>query len=76
MGRSSKTTTQSMPAFQEQFLTETLLPFATEFSQQEFTPYTGEMVAGVSPLSMGTQQLFSQMGQIGHLPWWRISNRW
>ena len=65
MGRSSKTTTQSMPEFQEQFLTETLLPFATEFSQQEFTPYTGEMVAGVSPLSMGTQQLFSQMGQIG-----------
>jgi hypothetical protein len=65
MGRSRKTTTNSMPEFQKQFLTETLLPFATEFSQQEFTPYTGEMVAGVSPLSMGTQQLFSQMGQTG-----------
>lgn len=65
MGRSSQTTTTALPAFQEQFLTETLLPFATNISQQEFTPYTGEMVAGVSPLSMGTQSLFEQMGQQG-----------
>jgi hypothetical protein len=67
MGRSSKTTTQSMPEFQEQFLSETLLPFATEFSQQEFTPYTGEMVAGVSPLSMGAQTQFGQIADIANM---------
>jgi hypothetical protein len=53
-----------MPEFQEQFLSETLLPFATEFSQQEFTPYTGEMVAGVSPLSMGAQTQFGQIARL------------
>lgn len=65
MGRSSQTTTTALPAFQEQFLTETVLPFATNFSQQGFTPFEGQMVAGVSPLSMGTQDLFAQMGQQG-----------
>ena len=67
MGRSSQTTTTAMPAFQEQFLTETILPFASDFAQQDFTPFEGQMVAGVSPLSMGTQDLFSQMGQQGPL---------
>jgi len=67
MGRSSKTTTTALPAFQEQFLTETVLPFASDFAQQGFTPFEGQMVAGVSPLSMGTQDLFSQMGQQGPL---------
>jgi len=67
MGRSSQTTTTALPAFQEQFLTETVLPFASNFAQQGFTPFEGEMVAGVSPLSMGTQDLFSQMGQQGPL---------
>jgi len=63
MGSSRQTTTQSMPQFQEQFLSGTVLPFATQFSQQEFTPYTGQMTAGVSPLSMGTANLFSSMAQ-------------
>lgn len=68
MGRSSQTTTtQAMPAFQEQFLSQTLLPFATNISQQEFTPYTGEMVAGVSPLSMGAQTQFGQIADIANM---------
>ena len=68
MGRPSRTTTeQSMPAFQEQFLSQTLLPFATDISQQEFTPYTGEMVAGVSPLSMGAQTQFGQIADIANM---------
>ena len=68
MGRPSRTTTtNAMPEFQEQFLSQTLLPFATEFSQQEFTPYTGEMVAGVSPLSMGAQTQFGQIADIANM---------
>lgn len=47
----SRTTTEkSMPAFQEKFLTETVLPYATDIAQREFTPYTGERVAGMTPL--------------------------
>ena len=50
MGRSKTATTQEeqMPQFQQEFLQNTLLPFATNISNQEFTPYGGEMTAGVS----------------------------
>ena len=68
MGRPSRTTTtNAMPEFQEQFLSQTLLPFATNISQQEFTPYTGEMVAGVSPLSLGAQEQFGQIADIANM---------
>jgi hypothetical protein len=68
MGRPSRTTTeQSMPAFQEQYLSGRVLPFASEYSEQEFTPYTGEMVAGVSPLSMGAQTQFGQIADIANM---------
>jgi len=68
MGRPSQTTTtQAMPEFQEQYYRGTTLPFATEYSQQEFTPYTGEMVAGVSPLSMGAQTQFNQIADIANM---------
>jgi hypothetical protein len=56
-----------MPEFQEQFLSGTLLPFATNVSQQEFTPYTGQMTAGVSPLSMGAQEQFGQIADIARM---------
>ena len=46
--RQTSTTNEQMPAFQEEFLKETLLPFATNISGQGFTPYGGEMTAGVS----------------------------
>jgi len=68
MGRPSQTTTtQAMPEFLEQYYSGTTLPFATEYSQQEFTPYTGEMVAGVSPLSMGAQTQFNQIADIANM---------
>ena len=68
MGRPSQTTTtQAMPAFQEQYLSGRVLPFASEYSEQEFTPYTGEMVAGVSPLSMGAQTQFGQIADIANM---------
>ena len=70
---STTTTEQKMPAFQEQFLKETVIPYATDIAQREFTPYEGSRVAGMSPLqqqamsgygalSMGTPQ-FEQAGQ-------------
>ena len=66
MGKSKQTTSSSneMPAFQQDFLENTLLPFATDISQREFTPYTGDMTAGVSDISMQAQPLFQQAADI------------
>jgi hypothetical protein len=63
MGRSrqTSTTTQSVPEWYQSFVTGDVFPAAREFAAQEFTPYEGEFVAGVSPLSMGTADLFSAM---------------
>lgn len=65
MGRSSRTTeTNQMPAFQQEFLQNTLLPFATNISEQEFTPYTGQMVAGVPTTTQTAQQYYDVAGNI------------
>lgn len=45
-----KTTTQEMPAFQQEFLEGTVIPFAQDFLAQDFQPYTGDRVAGMTPL--------------------------
>lgn len=64
MGRSSQTTTQSMPAFQQDFLENTLLPFASNISQQGFTPFGGEMTAGVSDTTMMARPQFDRIAGI------------
>lgn len=47
----SKSTTETkLPEFQQQFLEETVLPYATGIAEREFTPYEGERVAGMTPL--------------------------
>lgn len=69
MGRSSKTQTQTnqLPQFQEEYLTGTLIPFAQNISEQPFTPYTGQMTAAVSPLAMGAQTYYDQVGDISRM---------
>ena len=65
MGRSSRTTeTNQMPAFQQEFLQNTLLPFATNISEQEFTPYTGEMTAGIPTSTQNAAQFYGMAGDI------------
>ena len=63
-GGGSQTVTQSMPQFQQDFLQNTLLPFATDISQQEFTPYEGQMVADIPTMSMEAQQFYDVAGNI------------
>ena len=47
----SKTTeTAKMPQFQEDFLKETVIPFAEDFLATPYESYTGERVAGMTPL--------------------------
>ena len=69
MGRSSKTQTQTnqLPQFQEEYLTGTVIPFAKGIAEQPFTPYTGQMVAGFSPLAMGAQQYYQNVGDISSM---------
>ena len=69
MGRSKTTTTESnqMPAFQQEFLQNTLLPFATNISEQQFTPYTGQMVAGVPTTTQTAQQFYDVAGNIANM---------
>jgi len=66
MGRSKTTTTQEeqMPQFQQDFLQNTLLPFATNISEQGFTPYGGEMTAGVSDTTMMALPQFQRIADI------------
>lgn len=69
MGRSSKTQTQQMqmPAFQEEYLTGTVIPFAQNIAETPFTPYEGEMVAQFSPLALGAQQYYQNVGDISSM---------
>ena len=46
----TKTETREMPAFQQEFLEGTVIPFAQDFLAKEFEPYTGERVGGMTPL--------------------------
>jgi len=70
---SKKTTTQEMPAFQQEFLEGTVIPFAQDFLAQPYESFEGERVAGMTPLqqqamtgygalSMG-QPLYGQAAQ-------------
>lgn len=66
-GRTTQTTTQEIPQFYEDFLTQQVFPTATEFAGQDFTPYGGQFTAGVSPLSMGAQTQFQQVADIANM---------
>lgn len=46
----TKTQTAEMPEFQQQFLQETVIPYATDIAEREFTPFEGDRVAGMTPL--------------------------
>ena len=46
----SKRTVNEMPAFQQEFLEGTVIPFAQDFLAQDFNPYTGQRIEGMTPL--------------------------
>ena len=64
----SKTTTtnnssqvQEMPAFQREFLTEEVLPYAKSIADRSFEAYTGDRVAELTPLQ---QQAAATYGDV------------
>lgn len=46
----TKTQTNTMPAAQQEFLEGTVIPFAEDFLAQDFNPYLGQRVEGMTPL--------------------------
>jgi hypothetical protein len=56
-----------MPEFQQRFLEKTLMPFATNISKQEFTPYTGQMTAEVPETALQAQQFYDIAGGIANM---------
>jgi len=61
----SKTTEQKMPQFQEDFLKETVIPFAEDFLGTPYEPYSGERVAGLTPLQQQAQTGYGALSMGG-----------
>lgn len=67
MGSQKSTQTTSLPQFQEDYLTQTLMPKAQEVAEIPFQAYTGDFT---SPLAAETQQageLYGQIGGVGNM---------
>ena len=47
---STKTQETKLPQWQEDFIRENILPKGLEIADTEYTPYTGDMIAGMTPL--------------------------
>lgn len=58
---SKETTTQSMPQFQEDFLRETILPYAQDIAGREFQAYEGDRVAGLTPLQQQAASIYGDV---------------
>ena len=58
---SKETTTKSMPQFQEDFLRETILPYAEDIAGREFQAYEGERVAGLTPLQQKASSIYGDI---------------
>ena len=56
---STKTQETKMPQWQEDFIREQILPRGIEIAETEYTPYEGEMIAGMTPTQ---QQALSGFG--------------
>ena len=61
MGSNTTTEVRSMPAFQEQFLKDTVLPIAEEIGTRDYEAYTGERVAAPTALQEQAYQQYANL---------------
>ena len=61
MGKGKETTTQEMPQFQQDYLRNTVLPFATQISETPFQAYTGPMAPTMSGYTTQAADIYSGM---------------
>ncbi len=58
---STKTQETKLPQWQEDFIREQILPRGIEIAETEYTPYEGELIAGMTPLQ---EQAMSGFGSL------------
>jgi hypothetical protein len=63
----SSTTTEEkkLPQWQEDFIREQILPRGIEIADTEYTPYTGETIAGMTPTMQQAMSGFASLGTGG-----------
>jgi len=61
MGKGKEETKQEMPAFQQEYLTGSVLPFAKQVSQTPFEAYTGPMAPEMSGYTTQAADIYSGM---------------
>ena len=64
MGKSSQTTTQSIPAWQEDYLKQTVMPVAQKIAASEYTPYGGQQAANMSGYTTGAADIYQNIGNM------------
>ena len=57
MGKSSQTTQQSIPQWQEDYIRGTVMPAAQNIAASEYTPYTGQQAADLSGYTTGAANI-------------------
>lgn len=58
---STKTQETKLPQWQEDFIRENILPMASDISQTPFTPYTGQLVEGMTPLQQQASGIYGDV---------------
>ena len=61
MGRSSQTTEQTIPAWHEDFLRNTVLPKALEINSTPFTEYTGRLAANLGSYTQQAADIYGNL---------------
>jgi len=61
VAQGSQTTTQEMPQFQQDYLQQTVLPFAKQISETPFQAYTGPMAPGMSAYTRQAADIYGGM---------------
>ena len=64
MGKSSQTTEQSIPQWQEDFITQQVLPKATAIGQSDFNQYTGQMAADLGSYTQQAAGMYQNLGNM------------
>lgn len=62
MGKSSSTQTSEMDPLQQKYMEEFILPQAEKIAGMEFTPFTGDRVAGMTDIQKQALQGYGQLG--------------
>ena len=64
MGKSSQTTEQSIPQWQEDFITQQVLPKATAIGNTDFNQYTGQMAADLGSYTQQAAGMYQNLGNM------------